>query len=121
DDPGQRRLPGPRRSPEDDAADRVLLDQLAQCAARTEQVLLADEVVERARPHACRERRRRVVVRRRFGGSRCPLARSLLRRRLAEQVPVVAAHQCTVPSSVCSTTYASTPATSPPWPPNPCS
>src|SRR5690606_9662866 len=52
DDPRERRLAGPRRPPEDDAADRVLLDQFAQRLAWPEQVLLADVRVECARPHA---------------------------------------------------------------------
>src|SRR5690606_35306728 len=51
-DARDRRLAGARRAPEDDAADRVTLDQLAQCATRCEQVLLTDILVERAWAHA---------------------------------------------------------------------
>ena len=67
DDARERRLAGARRSPEDDRLQQVALDGLAQRPARREQILLADELVERARPHplgerrVCRGRRRRIV------------------------------------------------------------
>ena len=55
DDARDGRLASAGRTPEDDAADRVALDQLTQSAAGREQVLLPDILVECARPHACGE------------------------------------------------------------------
>src|SRR5690606_12060328 len=52
DDACERRLPRARRAPEDDAADLVLLDQLAQRTTRPEQMRLTDELVGRAWTHA---------------------------------------------------------------------
>src|SRR5690606_37943192 len=60
DDPRDGRLAGARRPPEDDAADCVLLDQLAQRPAGSEQMLLTDVLVQRAHRHASRERRPRL-------------------------------------------------------------
>ena len=57
DDPRERRLAGAGRSPEDDRLQQVALDRVAQRRARAEQLLLADELVERARPHPLGERR----------------------------------------------------------------
>src|SRR5262249_4805847 len=57
DDPRQRRLPGPRRAEEDRGAHPVLGDLHAQRRALREHVLLADELVERARAQPKRERR----------------------------------------------------------------
>ena len=62
----QRGLAGARRAPEDRAGQAVLLDQLAQRPARTDQVVLADDVVERARPQAGGQRRLGAEVL--FGG-----------------------------------------------------
>src|SRR5262245_43527145 len=55
DDTRDRGFAGSGRTPEDDTADFVLLDQLAQRLARTEQMLLPDKVVECSRPHASGE------------------------------------------------------------------
>ena len=57
DDARQRRLAGARRSPEDDRLQAIALDRFAQRLAGREQLLLADELVERARTHALGERR----------------------------------------------------------------
>ena len=57
DDPGDRRLAGARRSVEDHRVRLAGLDRGAQRRALGEQVLLADEVVERARAHPDGERR----------------------------------------------------------------
>src|SRR5579872_3048642 len=57
DDACERRLAGARRSVEDRRADAVLRDREAERRAFAEHVLLADELVERARPEALRERR----------------------------------------------------------------
>ena len=68
DEARERGLAGARRAPEDDRLQQVALDRLAQRLARAEQLLLADELVERARPHPLGERRARCVARRRFVG-----------------------------------------------------
>src|SRR5687767_12860953 len=65
-DAGECGLAGTGRSPEDDAADLVFLDQLTQRLAGSEQVILADIVVERARAHA-RGKRAAMGFRRYFG------------------------------------------------------
>ena len=57
DDAGERRLAAPRRPVEDHRADAVLLDREPKRGARAEHVLLADELVQRSRPQARRERR----------------------------------------------------------------
>ena len=54
--PRERRLAGARRAVEDHRVRVAGLDRRAQRRALAEQVLLADEVVERARPHPRRER-----------------------------------------------------------------
>ena len=56
DDLGQRGLPGARRSPENQRAGVIALNLHAQRLARAEDVLLADELVERARAHAVGQR-----------------------------------------------------------------
>ncbi len=50
-------LAGAGRPPEDGAGQPVLLDQPAQRLARADQVVLADDIVERARPQPSRQRR----------------------------------------------------------------
>ena len=49
-------LPGPGRPVQDHRVGPALLDRGAQRGPAAEQVLLADELAERARPHPCRER-----------------------------------------------------------------
>ncbi len=58
DDLGKRRLAGAGRAPEDHRGGIIALDLHAQRLARTDQVLLPDEFVERARAHAIGERAR---------------------------------------------------------------
>ena len=53
----ERGLAGAGRAPEDDRLQQVALDGLAQRLPGRQQILLADELVERARPHALGERR----------------------------------------------------------------
>ena len=53
----QRRLAGTRRSPEDRRRQPVELDEAAQRAARSDEVLLADDLVDGPRPDAGGERR----------------------------------------------------------------
>ena len=55
----QRGLAGAGRAPEDRRRQAVLLDQPPQRPARADQVVLADDVVDRARPQPGGERRRR--------------------------------------------------------------
>jgi hypothetical protein len=55
DDPRERRLAGARRSPEDDRLQQVALDGLAQRFARTQDLVLADDLVKRPRPYPFRE------------------------------------------------------------------
>ena len=59
DHPRERRLAGAGRSPEDDRLQQVALDRFAQRLAGREDVVLADDLVERARAHALGERRSR--------------------------------------------------------------
>ncbi len=54
-----RRLTGSRRTPQNDRLQRIALDRLPQRPARRQQILLADELVEVARPHPVGEGRRR--------------------------------------------------------------
>ncbi len=58
DDPRERRLARPRRTPEDDRLEQVALDRLAQRFPGREQILLADQLVEGPRPHPLGQRRR---------------------------------------------------------------
>ena len=58
DDPCERRLSASRRPVQDGGADAILLDRKPQRRALAEDVRLADERLERLRPHAQRERRR---------------------------------------------------------------
>ena len=51
DDVGQRGLAGARRAVEDHAGQPVGLEHPPQQLARPDEMLLADELVERARPH----------------------------------------------------------------------
>jgi hypothetical protein len=53
-------LPLPRRSPQQHARRTPAVDELPQRRARGEQVLLADNLVERPWPHASGKRRRSV-------------------------------------------------------------
>ena len=57
DDAGERRLADPRRAVEDHRRRPVALDREPQGRALGEHVPLADELVERARPDALRQRR----------------------------------------------------------------
>ncbi len=57
-----RGLAGAGRTPQEQRERLVGVDDLPQRRPGGQQVLLADELVERARPHAHGERRRRVVV-----------------------------------------------------------
>ena len=59
DDAGERRLAGAGRAPENDRLQEIALDGFAQRLAGREQLLLADELVERARAHPLGQRRRR--------------------------------------------------------------
>src|SRR2546430_8834705 len=54
-DAGERGLPGARRAPEDARGHVPATDQLAQGLARAEQLLLAEELFERARAHPSRQ------------------------------------------------------------------
>ena len=56
DEPGDRRLAGARRSPEDDGREPVGLDQDPQRPPGAEELLLADDLVERSRPQPGRQR-----------------------------------------------------------------
>ena len=58
DEPRERGLAGARRAPEDDRLQQVALDRFAQRTARADQLVLAFDFVERARPHALGERHR---------------------------------------------------------------
>ena len=60
DDLGQRRLADTGRPPEDERAGIVALDLHAQRLARSEDVLLPNKLVERARTHAIGQRPRLV-------------------------------------------------------------
>ncbi len=60
DEPRQRRLAGAGRSPEDQGVQLPGLDGAAQRLARTEHVLLADDFLQRSRPHPIGERPRRI-------------------------------------------------------------
>ena len=64
DEPRQRGLAGARRPPEDQRVQLPLLERLAQRLARSQHLLLADEFIESARPHAVGERPQRIVGRR---------------------------------------------------------
>ena len=55
DDAGERRLPRPWRSPEDERRNLVSLDRLPQERVRPQDVPLTDDLVERAWPHPFRE------------------------------------------------------------------
>ena len=57
DEPGDRRLAGAGRAPEDHRREAVTLDERAQRPARREQVALADDLVERPGPQPGREGR----------------------------------------------------------------
>jgi hypothetical protein len=64
--PGQRRLACARRSPEDQRLQDVSLDEIAQRGARAKHRVLADDLVEGARPHPLGQGR--VRIGRRGGG-----------------------------------------------------
>ena len=53
----QRRLAGARRTPEDRRRQAVLLDEAAQRLAGSDEVVLADDLVDRARPEPGGQRR----------------------------------------------------------------
>src|SRR2546423_786034 len=55
DQPGERRLARPGRAPEDARPHVATTDQLAQRLSRPEQVLLAEKILQRLRPHASGE------------------------------------------------------------------
>ena len=57
DHEGEGRLARAGRAPEDERAELVLLDRAAQGPAGAEHLLLAEDLVERARPHPVGERR----------------------------------------------------------------
>ncbi len=63
DDARERRLAGSGRAPQDDRLQAIALDRAAQGPARAEQILLADELVERLRAHPLGERRRGQCLR----------------------------------------------------------
>jgi hypothetical protein len=58
DDAGDRGLARTGRTPQDDRLEQVALDRLAEWLAGREQFVLADELVERPRPHTLGQRRR---------------------------------------------------------------
>ena len=60
---GERRLARAGRPPQDHRVQVAALERGAQHAARPEQVLLADDLIERARPHPVGERPRRCRTR----------------------------------------------------------
>src|SRR3989442_3021747 len=64
----KRRLPRSGRAPEDQRLYAAAFDDLAQDAAGPEEVVLADELVERPRAHAIGERRRASALTRGVGG-----------------------------------------------------
>ena len=76
---GERRLPGPGRAVEDHRVRAAGLERGAQRGARSEQVLLADELVERGRPHPRGERAvgRQPVIRSFLGWVEQPLHPSI--------------------------------------------
>ena len=57
DEPGDRGLARAGRSPQHDRRQAVALDEDPQRTPRPEQVLLPDDLVQRARPQPCRQRR----------------------------------------------------------------
>ena len=59
----ERGLAGAGRAPEDDRLQQVALDGFAQRPARADQLLLALDLVERARAHALGERHRARIWR----------------------------------------------------------
>ena len=63
DDAGQRGLAGAGRPPQDDRLQQVALDRLAERLAGREELFLADELVEGARPHPLGQRRRTPAAR----------------------------------------------------------
>ena len=54
-------LAGARRSPEDQRAERARLQHARQRAVRPQDVILADDLGERARTHPVRQRMRRIL------------------------------------------------------------
>ena len=62
DDSRERRLPAPRRAPQQHRAHIVALDLRTQRFPRPEQFFLADEFIERLRTHAVRQRPPRLAV-----------------------------------------------------------
>ena len=102
DDVRERRLAGAGRAVEDQRHRLVGLDQPAQRRPRTEQVLLADDLVERARPHAHGQRRARVdrgAGRGRPRGRRTANVTVANATRGARQLPVAANATQEVPCS----------------------
>ena len=55
----QRRLARARRAPEDQRMQRAVIERLCERPAGAEEVILSDELVERARPHPLGQRRAR--------------------------------------------------------------
>ena len=70
DDASEGGLAGARGTPQNQRADGVFFDRGRERCVRTGDLLLADELVEIARPHALRERARLVDGRFRSRGSR---------------------------------------------------
>ena len=79
-------LPGARRTPEDRAGQPVLLDQPAQRPTGTDEVLLADDLVERARPQPGGERR--LAAQLLLGGGAEQIAHRSRSQRATSTVPV---------------------------------
>jgi hypothetical protein len=79
DDPRECRLARARRSVEDRRAHAILLDRATQHRPFAQHVLLADELVERARPQPLCEWRDRVRALRRSVREEVTHARSMLR------------------------------------------
>ena len=70
-------LPVPGRAPQDDRLQQIALDRLAQRLARREELLLADELVEGARPHPLGQRRARGASAAASSGNSDSMRRSL--------------------------------------------
>src|SRR5262245_39902976 len=67
DDARQGRLAGSRRAPENAAAHVAATDQLAQRLPRSQELLLAEKLVQRTRTHPRRQWLRRALEQRRLG------------------------------------------------------
>ena len=87
DEPGDGRLAGAGRTPDDDRREPVRLDEHPQRLRRPEQVLLPDDLVERPRPQPRRERRlpRQPLLHRRSKQIRTPSHPARLRTPQSSQ------------------------------------